>query len=67
VAFANDLVVVPVLNKIDLPRADIEGSKDQVRLHFSLVRQIFVDWEQQQLKNEFISFMVKNILDGKPL
>ncbi len=31
-AFANDLVVVPVLNKIDLPNADIEGAKDQVNI-----------------------------------
>lgn len=33
VAFSNDLVIVPVLNKIDLPNADTETVKDQVNLY----------------------------------
>jgi GTP-binding protein LepA len=30
-ALANNLVIVPVINKIDLPGADIEGTKQQIR------------------------------------
>ncbi|MGQ0812797.1 MAG: translation elongation factor 4 [Nitrospiraceae bacterium] len=29
-AMANNLVVIPVINKIDLPSADVEGSKQQI-------------------------------------
>ncbi|MCA9497696.1 MAG: translation elongation factor 4 [Nitrospirales bacterium] len=30
-AIANDLVIIPVINKIDLPSADVEGVKVQIR------------------------------------
>ena len=30
-AIANDLVIIPVINKIDLPSADVEGVKTQIR------------------------------------
>ena len=35
-AFANDLVVIPVLNKIDLPNADPEAVKDQLQNLFEI-------------------------------
>ena len=36
VAFANDLVVVPVLNKIDLPNADPDSVKNQLQQLFDI-------------------------------
>ena len=35
-AFANDLVVIPVLNKIDLPNANPERVKDQLQNLFDM-------------------------------
>ena len=35
-AFGNDLVILPVLNKIDLPKADPEGVKEQMKNLFDI-------------------------------